>query len=83
MARETVSKAGVPIIPEVMVHQMKKKKLPKKLVFPKCRWRRKGMSAHNASSAKAPALKVEKAFGDGSLYVEKYLESQGISNFKY
>ena len=88
MARETVAKAGVPIIPGSdgpLANEIVATKVAQKIGFPViikavsgCGGR--GMRiAHNAVSfAKeflSARMEAEKAFGDGSLYVEKYLES--------
>ena len=88
MARETVAKAGVPIIPGSdgpLANEIVATKVAQKIGFPVIikavsGGGGRGMRiAHNAVSfAKeflSARMEAEKAFGDGSLYVEKYLES--------
>ena len=87
-ARETVSKAGVPIIPGSdgpIENEHDATKVAQKIGFPVIikavsGGGGRGMRiAHNAVSFvkefQSARLEAEKAFGDGSLYVEKYLES--------
>jgi acetyl-CoA carboxylase biotin carboxylase subunit len=87
-ARETVSKAGVPIIPGSdgpIEDEHDATKVAQKIGFPVIikavsGGGGRGMRiAHNAVSFvkefQSARLEAEKAFGDGSLYVEKYLES--------
>ena len=87
-ARETVSKAGVPIIPGSdgpIENEHDATKVAQKIGFPVIikavsGGGGRGMRiAHNAVSFVkeflSARLEAEKAFGDGSLYVEKYLES--------
>ncbi len=87
-ARETVSKAGVPIIPGSdgpIENEREATKVAQKIGFPVIikavsGGGGRGMRiAHNAVSFakefQSARLEAEKAFGDGSLYVEKYLES--------
>lgn len=87
-ARETVSKAGVPIIPGSdgpLANEKDATKVAQKIGFPVIikavsGGGGRGMRiAHNAVSFakefQAARLEAEKAFGDGSLYVEKYLEN--------
>ena len=87
-ARETVSKAGVPIIPGSdgpLENEIEATKVAQKIGFPVIikavsGGGGRGMRiAHNAVSFakefQSARLEAEKAFGDGSLYVEKYLES--------
>ena len=87
-ARETVSKAGVPIIPGSdgpIENEHDATKVAQKIGFPVIikavsGGGGRGMRiAHNAVSFvkefQAARLEAQKAFGDGSLYVEKYLES--------
>ena len=87
-ARETVSKAGVPIIPGsdgAIENEHDATKVAQKIGFPVIikavsGGGGRGMRiAHNAVSFvkefQSARLEAEKAFGDGSLYVEKYLES--------
>jgi len=87
-ARETVSKAGVPIIPGSdgpIENERDATKVAQKIGFPVIikavsGGGGRGMRiAHNAVSFakefQSARLEAEKAFGDGSLYVEKYLES--------
>ena len=88
MARETVAKAGVPIIPGSdgpLANEIEATKVAQKIGFPVIikavsGGGGRGMRiAHNAVSfAKeflSAKMEAEKAFGDGSLYVEKYLEN--------
>ncbi len=87
-ARETVSKAGVPIIPGsdgAIENEHDATKVAQKIGFPVIikavsGGGGRGMRiAHNAVSFvkefQSARLEAQKAFGDGSLYVEKYLES--------
>jgi acetyl-CoA carboxylase biotin carboxylase subunit len=87
-ARETVSKAGVPIIPGSdgpIEDEHDATNVAQKIGFPVIikavsGGGGRGMRiAHNAVSFvkefQSARLEAEKAFGDGSLYVEKYLES--------
>ena len=87
-ARETVSKVGVPIIPGsdgAIENEHDATKVAQKIGFPVIikavsGGGGRGMRiAHNAVSFvkefQSARLEAEKAFGDGSLYVEKYLES--------
>jgi len=87
-ARETVSKAGVPIIPgsDGPIDDEKLAiKTAQKIGFPViikavAGGGGRGMRiAHNAASFakefQSARLEAEKAFGDGSLYIEKYLEN--------
>ena len=88
MARETVSKAGVPIIPGSdgpIENEKDAIKIAQKIGFPViikavAGGGGRGMRiAHNAVSFakefQAARLEATKAFGNGSLYVEKYLEN--------
>ena len=88
MARETVSKVGVPIIPGSdgpLANEIEATKVAQKIGFPVIikavsGGGGRGMRiAHNAVTfAKeflSAKMEAEKAFGDGSLYVEKYLEN--------
>ena len=88
MARETVSKAGVPIIQGSdgpLDNEVEATKVAQKIGFPVIikavsGGGGRGMRiAHNAVTfAKeflSAKMEAEKAFGDGSLYVEKYLEN--------
>ena len=88
MARETVSKVGVPIIQGSdgpLANEVEATKVAQKIGFPVIikavsGGGGRGMRiAHNAVTfAKeflSAKMEAEKAFGDGSLYVEKYLEN--------
>jgi len=88
IGRETVAKAGVPIIPGSdgpLENEKEALKVAKKVGFPVIikavsGGGGRGMRvAHNAVSFskefQTAGMEAEKAFGDGSLYVEKYLES--------
>ncbi|WP_295181999.1 acetyl-CoA carboxylase biotin carboxylase subunit [uncultured Christiangramia sp.] len=88
LARETVSKAGVPIIPGSdgpVENEKEALRVAKKIGFPVIikavsGGGGRGMRiAHNAVSFTKEFLtakmEAEKAFGDGTMYVEKYLEN--------
>jgi len=88
LARETVSKAGVPIIPGSdgpVENEKEALRVAKRIGFPVIikavsGGGGRGMRiAHNAVSFTKEFLtakmEAEKAFGDGTMYVEKYLES--------
>ena len=87
-ARETMEKAKVPIIPGsdgAISNETRGFKVAQKIGFPVIikavsGGGGRGMRiAHNAVSFtkefQSARLEAEKAFGDGSLYVEKYLEN--------
>ena len=87
-ARETVSKAGVPIIPGSdgpVADEKIATKTAQKIGFPViikavAGGGGRGMRiAHNAvtfaKEFQSARMEAEKAFGDGSLYIEKYLEN--------
>lgn len=87
MAREIAKKAGVPVIPGsdgIIKDETEAIKLAKKIGFPViikavAGGGGKGMRlAHNAVALakeyQAACLEAQKAFGDGSVYIEKYIE---------
>ena len=88
MARETVSKVGVPIIPGSdgpLENEVEATKVAQKIGFPVIIKAVSGGGGRGMRIARnavtfakeflSAKMEAEKAFGDGSLYVEKYLEN--------